>query len=96
MFVDYSGEKLPIVDRTTGEICDACRDAGVRCFSYGAKLTGGDDNCPISATRNSNQSADEKGMKSLDRVPLFVGLRILVLFLAVLVYGVSSRGVRFV
>jgi hypothetical protein len=93
--VDYFSKKLPIVDRETGEICDACRDASVPCFSYEAKLTGGDDNCPISATRNSNQSADENGMKSLNRVPLFVGLWILVLFLAVLVYGVSSRGLRF-
>jgi len=43
----------------------------------------------------SNQSADEKGMKRLNRVPLFVGIGILVLFLAVLVYGLSSRGLRF-
>ncbi len=43
----------------------------------------------------SNQSADEKGMKRLNRVPLFVGIEILVLFLAVLVYGLSSRGLRF-
>jgi type IV secretion system protein VirB10 len=43
----------------------------------------------------SNQSADEKGMKRLNRVPLFFGIGILVLFLAVLVYGLSSRGLRF-
>ncbi|KQV83440.1 IncP-type conjugal transfer protein TrbI [Rhizobium sp. Root1220] len=43
----------------------------------------------------SNQSADDKGMKRLNRVPLFVGIGILVLFLAVLVYGLSSRGLRF-
>ncbi len=43
----------------------------------------------------SNQSADDKGMKRLNRVPLFVGTAILVLFLAVLVYGLSSRGLRF-
>ncbi|NLS07308.1 IncP-type conjugal transfer protein TrbI [Rhizobium sp. P32RR-XVIII] len=43
----------------------------------------------------SNQSADEKGMKRLNRVPVFVGIGILVLFLAVLVYGLSSRGLRF-
>ncbi len=43
----------------------------------------------------SNQSADEKGMKRLNRMPLFVGIGILVLFLAVLVYGLSSRGLRF-
>ncbi|SEI19308.1 type IV secretion system protein VirB10 [Rhizobium tibeticum] len=42
-----------------------------------------------------NQSADDKGMKRLNRVPLFVGIGILVLFLAVLVYGLSSRGLRF-
>lgn len=43
----------------------------------------------------ANQSADEKGMKRLNRVPLFFGIGILVLFLAVLVYGLSSRGLRF-
>lgn len=43
----------------------------------------------------SNRSADEKGMKRLNRVPLFFGIGILVLFLAVLVYGLSSRGLRF-
>jgi type IV secretion system protein VirB10 len=43
----------------------------------------------------SNQSPDEKGMKRLNRVPLFVSIAILVLFLAVLVYGLSSRGLRF-
>jgi type IV secretion system protein VirB10 len=43
----------------------------------------------------SNQSPNEKGMKRLNRVPLFVGIGILVLFLAVLVYGLSSRGLRF-
>ena len=42
----------------------------------------------------SNQSADEKGMKRLNRVPLFFGIGILILFLAVLVYGLSSRGLR--
>ncbi|WP_434730700.1 IncP-type conjugal transfer protein TrbI [Rhizobium binae] len=43
----------------------------------------------------ANQSADEKGMQRLNRVPLFFGIGILVLFLAVLVYGLSSRGLRF-
>ncbi|AYD04891.1 IncP-type conjugal transfer protein TrbI [Neorhizobium sp. NCHU2750] len=44
---------------------------------------------------NPNPSADDKGMKRLNRVPLFVGIGIAVLFLAVLVYGLSSRGFRF-
>lgn len=44
---------------------------------------------------NTGQSADEKGMKRLNRVPLFVGIAIAVLFLAVLVYGISSRGLKF-
>ncbi len=43
----------------------------------------------------SSQPADEKGMKRLNRVPLFFGIGILVLFFAVLVYGLSSRGLRF-
>lgn len=43
----------------------------------------------------SNQTADDKGMKRINRVPLFFGIGILVLFLAVLVYGLSSRGMRF-
>lgn len=43
----------------------------------------------------SNQTADDKGMKRLNRMPLFFGIGILVLFLAVLVYGLSSRGLRF-
>ncbi|MFS2153865.1 IncP-type conjugal transfer protein TrbI [Rhizobium sp. Rhizsp42] len=43
----------------------------------------------------SNQSAGDKGMKRLNRVPVFIGIAILVLFLAVLVYGLSSRGLRF-
>ncbi len=44
---------------------------------------------------NSNQSTDDKEMKRLNRVPLFIGIGIAVLFLAVLVYGLSSRGLRF-
>lgn len=44
---------------------------------------------------NPNTSADERGMKRLNRVPLFVGIGIAVLFLAVLVYGLSSRGLHF-
>jgi type IV secretion system protein TrbI len=43
----------------------------------------------------SNQSADDEGMKRLNRMPLFFGIGILVLFLAVLIYGLSSRGLRF-
>ena len=43
----------------------------------------------------TNRSADDKGMKRLNRMPLFFGIGILVLFLAVLVYGLSSRGLRF-
>lgn len=42
-----------------------------------------------------DQSVDRKGMKRLNRVPLFFGLGILLLFLAVLVYGLSSRGFRY-
>lgn len=34
-------------------------------------------------------------MKRLNRVPLFLGIGIAVVFLAVLVYGLSSRGLRF-
>jgi type IV secretion system protein VirB10 len=34
-------------------------------------------------------------MKRLNRMPLFFGIGILVLFLAVLVYGLSSRGLKF-
>jgi type IV secretion system protein VirB10 len=44
---------------------------------------------------NPNLSANDKGMKRLNRVPLFVGIGITVLFLTVLVYGLSSRGLRF-
>lgn len=44
---------------------------------------------------NPKLSATDKGMKRLNRVPLFVGIGIAVLFLAVLVYGLSSRGLRF-
>ncbi len=43
----------------------------------------------------TNRSADDKGMKRLNRMPLFFGIGILVLVLAVLVYGLSSRGLRF-
>lgn len=43
----------------------------------------------------TNGSADTQGMKRLNRVPLFLGIGIAVVFLAVLVYGLSSRGLRF-
>lgn len=43
----------------------------------------------------SNRSADDKGMKRLNRMPLFLGIGIVVIFLAVLIYGLSSRGLRF-
>lgn len=44
---------------------------------------------------NSNQSAEDKGMKRLNRLPLYFGIGLAVLFLAVLVYGLSSRGLHF-
>lgn len=44
---------------------------------------------------NPNPSAGDKGMKRLNRMPVFIGIGIAVLFLAVLVYGLSSRGYRF-
>lgn len=44
---------------------------------------------------NSNPSSDDTGMKRLNRMPFFIGIGIAVLFLAVLVYGLSSRGYRF-
>ena len=44
---------------------------------------------------NPNPSGEDKGMKRLNRTPLFVSIGIAVLFLAVLVYGLSSRGLRF-
>ncbi|MGL3609097.1 IncP-type conjugal transfer protein TrbI [Rhizobium sp. G187] len=44
---------------------------------------------------NPSQPANESGMKRLNRMPVFFGIGITVLFLAVLVYGLSSRGLRF-
>ncbi|TCQ98040.1 IncP-type conjugal transfer protein TrbI [Neorhizobium sp. JUb45] len=44
---------------------------------------------------NPAQSDSDKRMRRLNRVPLFVGLGLVALFLAVLVYGLSSRGIRF-
>lgn len=44
---------------------------------------------------NPSHPANESGMKRLNRMPVFFGLGITVLFLAVLVYGLSSRGLRF-
>ena len=41
----------------------------------------------------SSQSQD-KGMRRLNRLPLFIGLGLVVAFLAVLVYGLSSRGLH--
>lgn len=43
----------------------------------------------------SGPPGHDKGMKRLNRLPLFVGIAISALFLAVLVYGISSRGLRF-
>lgn len=44
---------------------------------------------------NPASSGDNKGMSRLNRLPLFFGIGIAVLFLAVLVYGLSSRGLHF-
>ncbi|THV19876.1 IncP-type conjugal transfer protein TrbI [Peteryoungia ipomoeae] len=44
---------------------------------------------------NPSHPANQSGMKRLNRMPVFFGIGITVLFLAVLVYGLSSRGLRF-
>jgi type IV secretion system protein VirB10 len=44
---------------------------------------------------NPSSSSGEKSMKRLNRVPLFFGIGIAVLFVIVIVYGLSSRGLRF-
>ncbi|MGI2036158.1 IncP-type conjugal transfer protein TrbI [Rhizobium panacihumi] len=41
------------------------------------------------------QPDSKKGMKRLNRLPVFFGIGLVVLFLAVLVYGLSSRGIKF-
>lgn len=41
------------------------------------------------------QSDREKGMKRLNRVPVFFGIGLVVIFLAVLGYGLSTRGIGF-
>lgn len=44
---------------------------------------------------STSQSETDKGMKRLNRVPLFIAIAIVVLFGIVLIYGLSSRGLRF-
>ncbi len=43
---------------------------------------------------NPNRSAEDYGMKRLNRLPLFLVIGIVVVFLVVLFYGLSSRGLR--
>ncbi len=40
------------------------------------------------------QSVDRTGMSRLNRLPIVVGIVIVILFLAVLIYGLSSRGLK--
>ncbi|MDP3524702.1 MAG: conjugal transfer protein TrbI, partial [Hoeflea sp.] len=44
---------------------------------------------------NPSNTTQEKGMKRLNRLPVFFGIGITVVVAAVLVYGISSRGLRF-
>ena len=44
---------------------------------------------------NPSSAAQEKGMKRLNRLPVFFGIGIAVVVACVLVYGISSRGLRF-
>ena len=44
---------------------------------------------------NPSNATQEKGMKRLNRLPVFFGIGITVVVAAVLVYGISSRGLRF-
>ena len=44
---------------------------------------------------NPNNASQDKGMKRLNRLPVFFGIGIAVVVASVLVYGISSRGLRF-
>lgn len=44
---------------------------------------------------NPSSAAKDNGMKRLNRLPVFFGIGIAVVVAAVLVYGISSRGLRF-
>ncbi|KPF41398.1 IncP-type conjugal transfer protein TrbI [Rhizobium sp. AAP43] len=44
---------------------------------------------------NAAHVGEQRGMKRLNRVPVFVGIGLIALFLAVLIYGLSSRGLKF-
>ena len=44
---------------------------------------------------NPSSASQEKGMKRLNRLPVFFGIGIAVVVACVLVYGISSRGLRF-
>lgn len=44
---------------------------------------------------NPSNTTQEKGMKRLNRLPVFFGIGITVVVAAALVYGISSRGLRF-